>query len=253
MIQHNGRKSATLRAVDSKTETNNLPQIEKKASLKVSCNYKIMSKQSGFSLLELVIVMTVTIIITTVAVVAYSSSRKHSADDQARLVVDILDEARQKALNQRTTFRVEINKTRNRVRLIDEKTATTVTDDVEIKSVPLSSQINIGPIAPNVTTAPTATSPIPVATYSSSTYPLSSGDQKITLRFRRNGQVVDVGTDNLGTGSVVNGMTIYVYPKTASGINPDVVRAVTVLGTSGDTSLLKCKFDANNRCTAWAK
>lgn len=212
-----------------------------------------MSKQSGFSLLELIIVMTVTIIITTVAVVAYSSSRKHSADDQARQIADILDEARQKALNQRTTFRVEINKTRNRIRLIDEKTATTATDDVEIKSVQLSAQTTVGPIAPNVTATPTATSPIPVSTYSSSTYPLSSGDQKITLRFRKNGQVVDVGTDNIGTGSIVNGMTIYVYPKTASGVNPDVVRALTVLGTSGDTSLLKCKFDANKRCAGWTR
>ncbi len=212
-----------------------------------------MSKQSGFSLLELVIVITVTIIITTVAVVAYSTGKKHSADDQARQIADILDEARQKALNQRTTFRVEINKTRNRIRLIDEKTATTATDDVEVKSVQLSSQTTIGPIAPNVTATPTATSPIPVASYSSSTYPLSSGDQKITLRFRKNGQVVDVGTDTVGTGSIVNGMTIYVYPKTASGVNPDVVRALTVLGTSGDTSLLKCKFDANNRCAGWTR
>lgn len=212
-----------------------------------------MSKQSGFSLLELVIVMTVTIIITTVAVVAYSSSRKHSADDQGRQIVDILDEARQKALNQRTTFRVEINRTQNRIRLIDEKTATTATDDVEVKSVQLSAQTTIGPVPPNVSATPTATSPIPVATYSSSTYPLSSGDQKITLRFRRNGQVVDVGTDNIGTGSIVNGMTIYVYPKTASGVNPDVVRALTVLGTSGDTSFLKCKFDANKRCAGWTR
>lgn len=211
-----------------------------------------MSKQKGFSLLELIIVITVTTILLTVAVIAYSSSSKHSADNQARQIIDILDEARQKALNQRTIFRVEINKTRNRVRLIDENTATTAADDVEVKSIPLVSQITIGSASPNVSATPTATSPIPVGTYSSSTYPLSSGDQKITLRFRRNGQVVDAGTDSIGTGSVVNGMTIYVYPTTASGVNPNVVRAITVLGTSGDTSLLKCKFTAG-QCTAWGR
>ena len=212
-----------------------------------------MSKQSGFSLLELVIVMSVTIILATVAVVAYSTNRKHSADQQSQLIIDILDEARQKALNQRTVFRVEINKTRNRVRLIDENLPDTANDDVEVKSFPISTFTTVGPSPPNVSATPTATSPINVGTYSSGNYPLSSGDEKITLRFKKNGQVVDTGTDNIGTGSVVNGMTIYVYPKTASGVNPEVVRAVTVLGTSGDTTLFRCKFNALGYCTAWGR
>ncbi len=211
-----------------------------------------MSKQNGFSLLELVVVLAVVTILTTMAFVAYSSSRKHSADEQARLITDIMDEARQKALNQRKTFRVEINKTRNRLRLIDEKTATTAADDVEVKSIPLSTQVIIGPKPTNVTTGPTQTSPVPVGVYSPSTYPLSSGDEKITLRFRRNGQVVDAGTDAIGTGSVVNGMTIYVYPKTASGVRPDVVRAITVLGTSGDTSIFKCQSNGSI-CEGWKR
>lgn len=202
-------------------------------------------------MLETIIVVVVVGILSTMALVAYSSNRKYSADDQARQIIDILDEARQKALNQRTTFRVEINRTRNRIRLIDENQTTTADDDVEVKSVTLSTQTIVGSAPPNVTATPTATSPIPVGTYTSSTYPLSSGDQKITLRFRRNGQVVDAGTDSIGTGSVTNGMTIYVYPKTATGVNPDVVRAVTILGTSGDTSLFKCKFNASGNCISW--
>lgn len=212
-----------------------------------------MSKQSGVSLVELIIVILVVIILSTVAVVSYSTNRKYSADDQAKQIIDILDEARQKALNQRTVFRVEINKTRNRIRLIDENDPALANDDVEIKSIPLFTQATIGAMPPNVTSTPSQTSPVPVGTYASSTYPLSSGDEKITLRFKRNGQVVDAGTDSIGTGSVVNGMTMFVYSKTVAGVNPDVIRAVTVLGTSGDTSLFRCQFNTAGICGNWKR
>lgn len=211
------------------------------------------STQTGFSIIELIIVIVVIVILATIALVSFSGSRKYAADDQARRIIDVFDEARQKALNQRKTFRVEINRTRNRIRLIDEKDATTATDDLEIKNYPLSPQSVIGAMPGNVTAGPTATSPIPVGTYNTSSYPLSPGEEKITLRFRRNGQVVDSGTDNIGTGSVSNGMTLYVYSVMPAGTNPDVIRAVTVLGTSGDTSFFRCQFNTSGICGSWSR
>jgi hypothetical protein len=52
-------------------------------------------------------------------------------------IIDIFDEARQKALNQRKTFRVEINKTKKELRLIDEgDDASTANDDKILKKIP---------------------------------------------------------------------------------------------------------------------
>jgi prepilin-type N-terminal cleavage/methylation domain-containing protein len=213
---------------------------------------KKKSNQKGVSLVELIFVLVITGIITGIAVVSYSSARKYAADDQARKIVDLLDEARQKSLNQRNTMRVEINKTKSIVTLIDENTPAVATDDKIIRSIPFSSNATIGAAPNNVSAGPTATSPIPVPAYTTSTYPLSSGDQKITLRFKRDGQVVDAGTDSVGAGSAVTGATIYVYSTTASGTNPDVVRAITVLGSSGDTAIYKCQVTGSS-CGAWSR
>lgn len=204
-------------------------------------------------MVELIIVISVLTILSTIAVVTFWSTRKYSADDQAKKIIDVFDEARQKALNQRKTFRVEINKTKRELRLIDEgDDVTTANDDKILNKYKLSSQVVVGAPPNNVTGKPTATTPINVPAYANSTYPLSSGDEKITLRFKRNGQVVDAGTDNIGTGSLMNGATIYVYSTTPSISNPDVIRAVTVLGTTGDTSLYKCKF-ISSACGNWSR
>jgi len=204
-------------------------------------------------MIEVLLVVTVLAILSTVALISFSSGRKYSAEDQAKRIIDVFDEARQKALNQRKTFRVEINRTKNELRLIDEgDDATTAADDKILKQSPLSPQVVIGSAPGNTSGAPTASSPIPVPAYAASTYPLSSGDEKITLRFRRNGQVVDAGSDHIGTGSLTSGATIYVYSKTPSVTSPDVIRAVTVLGTTGDTSLFKCRF-VSDSCTNWSR
>ena len=204
-------------------------------------------------MIEMIIVISVLTILSTIAVVTFWNSRKYSADDQAKKIIDIFDEARQKALNQRKTFRVEINKTKTELRLIDEgDDATTADDDKILKKYKLTNQVVVGDPPNNVSGKPTATTPINVPAYANSTYPLSSGDDKITLRFKRNGQVVDAGTDNIGTGSLMSGATIYVYSNTPSVNSPDVIRAVTVLGTTGDTSLYKCKF-TSTICGSWSR
>lgn len=210
------------------------------------------SSEAGFSLVELVIVLAVMTVMTAIAIINLSSPRKYSADDQARKIVDFLDEARQKALNQKNTFRVEINKTKNQLTLIDENDNTTAADDQIIKFQPLSSQVVVGVQPSNVTSGPATTSPIPVSAYASSTYPLSSGEQKITMRFRLNGEVLDVGTDNTGTGSIATGATVFVTTAPTAAASPDVIRAVTVLGTSGDTGIYKCKF-TSGVCGNWYK
>jgi prepilin-type N-terminal cleavage/methylation domain-containing protein len=211
------------------------------------------SSESGFSLIELLMVIVVLAIFSSIAVISFWNNRKFTAEDQARKIIDVCDEARQKALNQRKTYRVEINKTASEIRLIDEgRDVSTANDDVIIKRYLISNQVVIGAPPPNVSGAPTATSPINVPAYAISSYPLSVGDDKITLRFKRNGRVENAGNDNIGTGSIMSGATIYIYSKTPSVTNPDVIRAVTILGTTGDTSLYKCRF-TSGVCGSWSR
>lgn len=150
-------------------------------------------------------------------------------------------------------MRVEINQTKKSVILIDEATGSVATDDSIIKSVPFYSLVTIGGTPSGVSAGPTASSPIPVADYSTSNYPLSSSEQKITLRFKPGGKVVDAGTDNIGTGSLVTGATIYVY-STQNGANgkPDIIRAVTLIGPSADSSVYKCTY-SGNVCGNWTR
>lgn len=211
-----------------------------------------LSSQKGFSIVELLVAMAILVVLTSIAIFSLSAPRKFSVDDQSKRLVDMLDEARQKSLNQKTTFRVEINKTKNQITLIDENASGSADDDKIVRSQPLTSQVIVGIKPGNVTTGPTTTSPIAVPQYAGSNYPLSNGDEKITFRFKTNGEVVDAGTDNIGTGSQPNGATIYVHSTTPSVANPELIRAVTVLGTSGDTSIYKCKF-VSGVCGNWTR
>ncbi len=209
--------------------------------------------QDGFSIIELLVIMTVLTVLSAIAITSFSSAKKYAADDQAMLITDFLDEARQSALNQRRTFRVEINRTKKKITLINENDGASSSDDKIIKSVPLKTLVTVGEVPNNVLSAPTATSPIPVLDYVQSNYPPSSGDEKITLRFARSGRVLDTGTDNTGTGSLMRGATIYVFSTKDKTTAPEIIRAVTVLQSTGDTSILKCSFDTNGKCGNWKK
>lgn len=214
---------------------------------------KSSSGQYGFSLLELIVVLLVITVLTAVSVISFAGTRKYNADDQAQEIVDVLNQARQSALNQRRTFRVEINKTKNKITLINENEYNDASDDKIVKSVALRKDVFVNSVPSNVLANPTYSSPIPVLSYAAGNYPLSSGEEKITLRFARNGRVLDTGSDNIGTGSLMRGATIYVYTNKDKTNTPEIIRAVTVSQTSGNTAILKCSFDANNKCGNWAK
>ena len=214
---------------------------------------KYSFSQKGFSIIEVLMALIIVSIFIGLAIPWLRSSKKFSVDDQAMTMIDIFDEARQSAMNKRQTFRVEINKTKNQVRLIDENSAGSVTDDAVVKEVAFKGFVKVGDVPSNIAGAPTATSPIPVLSPVRSTYPLSSGDEKITLRFAKNGLVMDTGTDNTGNGSIPRGATIYVFSNKEGTATPEIIRAVTVLQTSGDSTILKCTFDATGKCGNWKK
>jgi prepilin-type N-terminal cleavage/methylation domain-containing protein len=209
--------------------------------------------QKGFSLIELLVVIVIMAILITVSVMSFASTRKYNADDQALEIVDLLSQARQSALNQRRVFRVEINKTKRQVTLINENDFSKADDDKIVKFITLRKGVFVNQVPGNVAAAPTASTPIPILDFVSSNYPLSSGEEKITLRFARNGRVLDTGSDNIGTGSLMRGATIYVYTNKEETNTPEIIRAVTVTQTSGSTSILKCSFDSTKKCGNWKR
>lgn len=174
-------------------------------------------------------------------------SRKYDVDDEAQLMLDFFKEARQRSLTQRRTLRVELNSTDSQLRIIDENVQSDVNDDTVVRTLQLSNRVVVGEKPATITNVPTTTSPIPAMVFSQSTYPLSNNDQTFTLRFLRNGQVVDKGTNSTGSGAVVTGATIYVY-----NTQNKLYRAITIIGTTGETDILKCQFTGTN-CSGWVR
>ena len=91
--------------------------------------------EQGFSLVELIIVMLVISILSVLTLMAFRGDKKFLADSEAYSILDILNEAKQRAITQHETLRVEINKTRNTIRLITENAAGDATDDQVVRTL----------------------------------------------------------------------------------------------------------------------
>ena len=215
-----------------------------------------LSSEQGFSLIELLVAIILLAVLATFAFLGTSSNKLFAADTQAMAIMDVLQEARQKALTQGQTLRVELNDTKKLIRLIDENNTTVGSDDsiIVTKNFDPTTTVGVKPanINPVGGIVPQSTSPIPEIQYTQTTYPLSANDKVKTLRFLKTGEVVDAGTDNLGTGAISSGVTIYVY-NGPSGSKSSVVRAITLSGITAVSQLYKCQTNSQGICTTWVK
>lgn len=192
---------------------------------------------AGFSLIELLVVLTVASILIAISLFYFEGHRKlYRPDDTTLLIADALQEARQRSLTQRETIRVEIDRTAKVVRVIDENQPTLADDDEIIKllTIPEPAVVTVGQAPLNITQNPPETLPVPSAVFLPSVHPFSVGNEVCTIRFMRDGTVTNGGSNSIGSGAVTTGVTIHIWsPQAANPSNADIARAITVIGSSG--------------------
>lgn len=193
--------------------------------------------QSGFSLLELLAVVAVVMILSGLMLFYLTAHQKlYKVDDESLQIADILQEARQRALAQRETMRVEINTNTNMVTLYNENSAAVATDDVVVKRFTLASTdlVKFTTRPAQITVNPPEPMPVPNAVFKASVYTPSASNTVCTIRFRSDGSAVDAGTNATGGGAVQTGVALFVWsPKKGSTTESDQARALTVLGATG--------------------
>jgi type II secretory pathway pseudopilin PulG len=204
------------------------------------------NSQAGFSLIELLVVVGLIMLLSGIMLFYMAGHKKlYKPDDQALQLADILQEARQRALAQRETMRVEINLTTNIVTLTNENGPTTTTDDIVLKRFTLFSTVDVrvDTRPAQITYGPPEPMPVPTAVFKPSVYTSTAGNNVCTIRFLSNGSAVDAGTTATGTGGVQTGVSLYVWsPKKSAPTESDQARAITVIGATG--SIRMWEFDS---------
>ena len=181
--------------------------------------------EDGFSLIELLIVIAMVVILTTISVFALrSSKRSYAPDDEANQIVSFFREAHQRAISQRQTQRVTIDRVNLVVRLMDEGLLPGG-DEVEI----IRGKLN-GTVAMTQPSIGGTLIPLPPAPYNYNAAVFTASVAQ--YRFRADGSVVDP------LGNSVSA-TFYFTPIDMNDQSQTLVRGVTLFGPSGSTRAWK--------------
>lgn len=197
--------------------------------------------QEGFSVVELLVVVAIIGILSAISLFYLLGHKKlYKADNQALGVVDMLQEARQKALSQRQTMRVEI--TDQYARLIDENEGDKTTDDVVLRKIKFNPTTEVVVTKRPGEILADKNPPEPItpndASFVNRVYTAvgdtNTSEKVCTLRFQSNGRVVNAGTASNGNGAgPVSAVIHFWMPDPANNANSRIARAVTVTSTTG--------------------
>lgn len=195
------------------------------------------SNESGFSVIEVVVVMTVILIMTAASLFYMNNQgRLFKADDEALQIVDVFQEARQRSLTQRETMRVEIDLSDGKARLIDENEVSSANDDVLLKEVNLfpSTEVRLDARPSNIDHSPPEPLASAPANFRTSVHPLSALNNVCTFRFLNTGRVVNSGETATGSNAQLKSETLFIWsPKKDDQDEFEVARAISVVGTTG--------------------
>lgn len=187
----------------------------------------------GFSLIELLIVVAIVIILTAAAIFTLApQSRAYRTDDAAGQVSNFLRDAYQRALAQRQTMTVEIDRANKMIRIIDENRLG-VGDEIEVRRAKLNDEISLNQpiVAAGLVNPPPAPYTYPIAVYSNDLW---------EARFRSDGSVVDAAGNSLSG-------TLFFSLMNMNNSDSDLIRAVTLFGPSGSVRIWRytgVSFDA---------
>ena len=189
--------------------------------------------QDGYSLLQLLVVLSIMIILTAAAVFSLTPQRRaYRTDDAAGQVTNFLRDAYQRALTQRQTMRVQVDRSAMLIKIIDENSLPGG-DEVEVRREKLNPEVSVTQptLSGSALNAPASPYNYPVAVFSSNLW---------EVRFRSDASVVDTAGNSISATLFVS----MVNPKTT---DTAFIRAVTLFGPSGSVRLWRytgSSFDA---------
>jgi Tfp pilus assembly protein FimT len=186
--------------------------------------------EAGYSTIELLIVGATIVILTAISIFMLAPQRRsYRGEDAAAQAANFCRDAYQRALSQRQTMRVQIDRTNGVIQIIDENLLP-VGDEKEVRRDVLSNDVNYD--RPSFGGTPV---PLPGAPYNYAQ--ASYASNMWTARFKSDGSVVD-------TNGNLMSATLFFSPLNSQNLDKRLVRAVTVFGPTG--SIRVWKYDGTN-------
>jgi type II secretory pathway pseudopilin PulG len=204
---------------------------------------KPVNSQSGFSMVELMVVTIIMIIMTGIVVFSFrGNKRSYVADDEATKILSFFREAYQRALSQRQAQRITIDRTNNVIRLADMGLLPGGDETIINRGI-LNTSVTM--VRPVISGTPLA---LPPAPYNYTAADLSSGT--IDIYFLADGSITNA-TGFANSSFAPASFTFFFSPSQEAATAPgqtsansgNLIRAVTLFGPTGSTKLWR--FDTN--------
>jgi prepilin-type N-terminal cleavage/methylation domain-containing protein len=206
--------------------------------------HQARKSEQGFSMVELLVVITMMVILTTVTIISFrGNKRNYAADDEATKILSFFREAYQRALSQRQAQKVSIDRANNIVRLTDMGRLPGG-DEFLINRGVLNTLVTLD--RPTVGGSPLTLPPAPYA-YGAASFNTSG---VLDLYFLADGTVTNqTGWDNQTYAPVST--TFFFSPSAAAALNStqasqpagNLIRAVTLYGPTGSAKFWR--FDSD--------